>query len=122
MAAVTAVERRRRWDWSAGKVLAFALLLTGAVIMAFPFVWMVLTSLKQPERCTAAHHAFPDNWAYFDNYPLSLHGPSDASFNSVVVTVGAVWQAFHLLAGGLRLRQAALPRKEVCFIACSPCS
>jgi len=50
MAAVTAVERRRRWDWSAGKVLAFALLLTGAVIMAFPFVWMVLTSLKQPEE------------------------------------------------------------------------
>jgi multiple sugar transport system permease protein len=107
--------------WNVGKAVFFALLLLGAVVMAFPFVWMVLTSLKQPQEVHRWPITwFPDNWLYFDNYVSIMSGRLFGRFllNSTVVTFGAVLcSLFFSALSGYAFAKLRFPGKEICFVA-----
>ncbi len=50
-----------------GRLLIHLVLILGAVWAIFPFVWMVLTSLKGYAEASAAQDLFPSHWL-FSNY------------------------------------------------------
>lgn len=54
----------------AGRVVLHLLLIAGAVWAVFPFVWMVLTSLKGYSEAAAAEDFLPTRWL-FSNYVLA---------------------------------------------------
>jgi multiple sugar transport system permease protein len=61
----------------------------GAFIMAFPFLWMILTSLKDSSQAFLIPPKWiPDPWAW-DNYPRSLQALpfGIAYFNSLYISV-----------------------------------
>ncbi|MHB9091495.1 MAG: carbohydrate ABC transporter permease, partial [Chloroflexota bacterium] len=99
----------------------FILLLLGAAVMAFPFIWMVLTSLKQPEEVHRWPMTwFPDNWLYFDNYVSIISGRLFGRFllNSTIVTFGAVLSSLFFSAlSGYAFAKLRFPGKEICFVA-----
>src|SRR5699024_11292131 len=49
-----------------GKLLTYVALILGSVIMLFPFIWMVSTSLKPPMEIFNLN-IIPETWT-FDNY------------------------------------------------------
>lgn len=54
---------------SVGRALRFAVLLVGAAVMLFPYVWMIATSLKpQSEVFSTGLALWPQNWAAAENY------------------------------------------------------
>jgi multiple sugar transport system permease protein len=77
-------------------------LLLGSVIMAFPFYWMLITSLASPAEASAAASARTFSWIPLDprvsNYPQALRkigsrpwiGFIDACANTVVITTLSV--------------------------------
>ncbi|HTX79563.1 MAG TPA: carbohydrate ABC transporter permease [Longilinea sp.] len=59
-----------RLDWLFARlkrVALHAVLIAGAVVAIFPFLWMVLTSLKSYVEASAAQSFFPTQWL-FSNY------------------------------------------------------
>lgn len=50
-AELAGMRRRRHVRWTT--VLNYVLLLLGAVVMVFPFIWMVLSAFKQPDEIIA---------------------------------------------------------------------
>lgn len=108
-----------RWTW--GKAAWFGLLLLGAAVMAFPFVWMVLTSLKQPQEVHRWPITwFPDNWFFFENYVSILSTRLFGRFllNSTIVTFGAVASSLFFSAlAGYAFAKLRFPGKEICFVA-----
>lgn len=50
-----------------GRLALHAILIAGAVWACFPFVWMVLTSLKSYSEASAAENILPQRWL-FSNY------------------------------------------------------
>lgn len=52
-----------------GRALRFAVLLFGAAVMLFPYVWMIATSLKpQAEVFSTGLALWPQKWAAIENY------------------------------------------------------
>ncbi|MBI3913229.1 MAG: carbohydrate ABC transporter permease [Chloroflexi bacterium] len=60
-------DRARSWLVSGG---IHAILIAGAVFMLFPFLWMILGSLKTYNEATTAGF-FPREW-HFENYPEAI--------------------------------------------------
>lgn len=49
------------------------ILIIGSVLMLFPFVWMILTSLKTiPEQTAIPIVIFPSNWTNLENYKRAI--------------------------------------------------
>ncbi|MHB1006794.1 MAG: carbohydrate ABC transporter permease [Chloroflexota bacterium] len=121
MASVARTDRMPKRRWNVGKAAVFILLLLGAAVMAFPFIWMVLTSLKQPEEVHRWPMTwFPDNWLYFDNYVSIISGRLFGRFllNSTIVTFGAVLSSLFFSAlSGYAFAKLRFPGKEICFVA-----
>lgn len=72
-----------------GKIFLYAVLTVGAAITVLPFVWMILSSLKDSMEVTRMPPAFfPTVW-HFDNYAVALQvAPLGRYFfNTVFVTV-----------------------------------
>ncbi len=72
-----------------GKIFIYAVLTVGAVITVLPFVWMILSSLKDSMEVTRMPPTFlPAVW-HFDNYAaaLQLAPLGRYFFNTVFVTV-----------------------------------
>lgn len=60
---------RRRKPIRPSYVLCHVFLILFVIIMVFPFLWMLLCSLKTTAEITRIPPAFfPENWAYFDNF------------------------------------------------------
>lgn len=101
--------------------MLFAGLLLGGLIMAFPFVWMVLTSLKTPDEVHRWPITWaPDNWLYFENYVTILSTRLFGRFllNSLIVTIGAVVSTlFFSSLAGYAFAKLRFPGKEICFVA-----
>ena len=71
------------------KSLIYLVLILGAVTTILPFLWMILTSLKDPaEVVLMPPRLFPSIWR-FDNYRLAMEAAPLATYfiNTVVVTV-----------------------------------
>lgn len=76
-----------------GKILTYVILTLGALIMIFPFYWMIATTLK-----TSAEYAsypptwVPSNWLNFENFKMAFEAAPMLTYfkNSVLVTVISV--------------------------------
>lgn len=82
---------RRRELGPVASVLRHAVLMTGAVIMAAPFIWMVLSSLKpQAEIVSIELTLLPQRWAAVENYTAAFTRVPMLRFllNGVIVTAG----------------------------------
>ena len=106
--------RRRPNGWT---VLAYVVLTLGAVVMVFPFAWMLLSSLKEyreilsfqiwPERFTLANYAEVLTRTAFPRWFL----------NSVIVAVGTTASVlFFCSLVGYVLAKLEFPFKNVIFI------
>lgn len=72
------------------RVLRHLILMTGALIMLTPFIWMLLTSFKAPDEIFSSELRFlPDNWYLIENYTEALRRTPLLQFmlNGVIVTV-----------------------------------
>lgn len=85
MSELAGTARRRRQPW-----LVHALLILGAVVMVFPFLWQVLTAFKTfAGSVQVPPQLIPSPWEFgnfakvFDSMPFAL-----MFFNSVALTVG----------------------------------
>ncbi|AUS98381.1 sugar ABC transporter permease [Clostridium thermosuccinogenes] len=57
-----------------GKIIIYVLLFLGSVIMIFPFIWMIFTSLKTvPETMKIPPTFFPDDWKNIKAYNNALN-------------------------------------------------
>lgn len=57
-----------------GKIIIYILLILGSVIMIFPFIWMIFTSLKTvPETMKIPPTFFPDDWKNIKAYNNALN-------------------------------------------------
>ena len=80
---------RRRGLLSA--LLSHAVLLAGAVLMAAPFLWMLLTSIRPPEEVFGAvFNLVPTRFAGIENYgaALSQSNLPRAMLNGAIVCLG----------------------------------
>lgn len=78
-----------RQRWTVGRILTMALLIVGAIIMVFPFIWMLLTSLKTfPEAIHVPIVWFPEEWM-FSNYAEVLDKLNFGVYyrNTIIMTV-----------------------------------
>src|SRR5690554_5265793 len=73
---------------TAGRVLLFVVLVVGALIMIFPFIWTVVTSLTPGATLTTTPKLIPDNASFspyaelFDRMPFRR-----VIVNSLIVSV-----------------------------------
>lgn len=85
------VTNRHRLANLLGKVVLYAILMAGAVLVTIPFIWMVSSSLKPQAQLVA----FPPIWIpdpiLWQNYPKALTALPFARFiaNTLIIAVGA---------------------------------
>lgn len=74
------------------KSLTYLLLIAGALIMVFPFVWMILSSLKTAAEVNTTPPTFLPSNPTMDNYAYAFQkAPFGIYFrNSVIVTIACV--------------------------------
>lgn len=76
-----------------GKILTYVFLTLGALIMIFPFFWMISTSFKtSAEYYSYPPKWFPSNWLNFENFIEAFRRAPFARYfkNSIIVTVVSV--------------------------------
>lgn len=82
-----------RFHFDIKKFFVYFFLIVGALIMIFPFYWMIVNSLKTAQDMTAYPPTWvPSNWFNFDNYIEAFNkAPFGIYFiNSVIVTISCV--------------------------------
>lgn len=75
------------------KILIYFFLVLGALIMIFPFYWMVASSFKTNEEFFSARPVWiPGNWFNFDNFTRALTQSNLGRYflNSLIVTFSSV--------------------------------
>jgi ABC-type glycerol-3-phosphate transport system permease component len=101
--------------------LRWAIIVVGAVAMALPFVWMVLTSFKHDYEVLRIPITWlPDEAFYFENYKeVFTRQPFGRFFvNSFIVTGAAtISSLFFSSLGGYAFAKFQFPGKEVIFFA-----
>ncbi len=84
--------RRRRWQgyWTAGRLVAFLLMIGIGILFMVPFLWMVSTSLKEPGDLLSKSW-IPSRLA-FENYrdAFSFGLWPQWTLNTVIITVAGV--------------------------------
>ena len=87
-----------RLRYYAGRVILYAILFAGAILVTIPFIWLVSSSLKPQAQLVA----FPPIWIpkpiLWENYPKALTALPFSRFilNTVIIATGqllAVWSA-----------------------------
>ncbi|GAB4098297.1 carbohydrate ABC transporter permease [Sinomonas halotolerans] len=105
---------------SARQLLPLAILIPGALIMLFPFVWMVLSSLKTVQETTQLPQPFFPGSPEFGNYVEAWLKPAGTFghyyLNSVLLAVGgtAVRVALSILAA-YAFAMMRFPGKRILF-------
>ncbi|MGB9693083.1 MAG: carbohydrate ABC transporter permease, partial [Candidatus Sumerlaeaceae bacterium] len=113
-------KNRKNWQkllWAGG---IYALLLFIAVVMIFPFVWMVTTSFKTMEEAFRyPPMLFPEHW-HFENYQLLRKTlPIERFFfNSVkITTLNVVGVLLSCSMGAFALARLRFPGRTLLFAA-----
>jgi len=105
----------KRWS----QYLLQIVIIVGAVIMAFPFIWMVLTSLKHSDEIYRLPITIlPDNFFYFENYYIVFERQPFLRFflNSFIIAVGCtVASLLFSSLSGYAFAKFEFPGKEVLF-------
>src|SRR3712207_9386814 len=87
-APATARAEAQPWTALVGSVVLHILLIIGAFLMVFPFLWMVLTSLKEYSQVFVIPPQWLPNPIRWDNYIRSLQALpfGRAYFNSFYIS------------------------------------
>lgn len=109
----------RRFRFSFGTLLIHVLLAIGAIVMVAPFLWMVLTSLKDNNQAFAIPPSWIPNPVVWSNYPDSLQAlPFGlAYFNSTYIAFIVVGcQLITCSMAGYAFARIRFPGREVLFV------
>ena len=102
-----------------GQYVLIALIIIGALIMAFPFIWMVLTSLKHSDEIYRLPMTIlPDNFLNLENYRIVFERQPFLRFflNSFIVASGSTFASLFLSSlAGYAFAKFEFPGKEVLF-------
>ena len=102
-----------------GQYILWALIAMGAMIMAFPFIWMALTSLKHSEEIYRLPITLlPDNFFNFENYRIVFERQPFLRFflNSFIIATGCTVASLFLSSlSGYAFAKFEFPGKEVLF-------
>jgi len=115
--AATRQTRAFRFDW--GVLLVYVALTIGAIVMLYPFVYMMSTSLKSPAQV----YVFPPRWipspVMWSNYATALGRLGVRPFlNSVMFTAAVVvGQGLVTTMGGYAFARLRFPFRNALFIA-----
>ena len=100
-------------------VILHALVILGAIVMAFPFAWMILTSFKDSAQAFLIPPKWiPNPWA-LDNYPRSLQAlPFDIGyFNSFYISLIVVGSTLITASmAAYAFAKIKFPGREVVFL------
>ena len=84
---------KKRFHFSPKKFLVYLCLIIGAIIMVFPFYWMLVSALKT----TAEFNSYPptwvpENWFNMENFKTAFSKAPFVTYfmNSVIVTIACV--------------------------------
>ena len=103
----------------AGRLLLILVIVIGAIIMAFPFVWMVLTSLKHSDEIYRLPMTLlPDDFTNLENYVIVFKRQPFLRFflNSFIVAIGCtVASLFFSSLSGYAFAKFDFPGKEILF-------
>lgn len=88
---------RPRRRWRAGDVATHAALLLAGVVVAFPFLWMLLTALKTLPEAQQFPPTFLPAQPQWENFREALQSGGDAPFSRYFLNSGVV--AFAVTAG-----------------------
>jgi multiple sugar transport system permease protein len=117
MAVATQVRRPVRIPWS--EALVYLALIVGAVIMLYPFFYMLSTSLKSPAQV----YVFPPRWiptpVVWNNYVVAFGRLGIRPFvNSVLFTAAVViGQGLVTTMGGYAFARLRFPFRNALFLA-----
>lgn len=101
------------------KILVYALLIIGAIIMIFPFYWMLINALKTTQDLT--HYPptwWPSNWFNFENFKVAFSkAPFGRYFiNSVIVTICCVVvTGFTTILGAFAFSRLKFKGRDILF-------
>lgn len=102
-----------------GQYILWALIAMGAMIMAFPFIWMALTSLKHSDEIYRLPITLlPDNFFNFENYRIVFERQPFLRFflNSFIIATGCTVASLFLSSlSGYAFAKFEFPGKEVLF-------
>ena len=102
-----------------GQYILWALIVLGAMIMAFPFIWMMLTSLKHSDEIYRLPITLlPDNFFNFENYRIVFERQPFLRFflNSFIIAAGCTVASLFLSSlSGYAFAKFEFPGKEVLF-------
>ena len=74
---------------NSGKIAIYAVLVVGGIVMIFPFLWMILTSLKTMTEATRVPPTFFPSAPVWGNYPKAMQTlPFDKLFLNTVAMMG----------------------------------
>lgn len=115
----SAFHRRKAAGHIAAKTVQWTVIVLGAVIMALPFIWMVLTSLKHDAEVLRLPITWlPDEFPYLENYRQVFERQPFGRFfvNSFIVTIAAtVCSLLFSSLAGYAFAKFHFPGKEVLF-------
>lgn len=100
------------------KTLPYMILIPGAMIMAFPFLWMITTAFKTLQEATAVPLSLlPTQWQWQNVRTVLEEAPFQTYFTNTFVVAGAVTAAAVLTAvmAGYALARLEFPGRTVLF-------
>jgi len=102
-----------------GKIIVFLVGMVGALIMLFPFIWMVVTSFKTPSDIIAHYFSIiprPFTWEnftrVFNEIPLRTYYLNSALVTGVIITTTLVFSSM----AGFAFAKYSFPGREFFFI------
>jgi len=112
---------RRRPRARPGRLFLYLLLISGAALMMFPFVWMILTSLKTAQEVNISPPGILPEDPQWSNYATSWFAPKSSFgryfINSLVVaTVGTALQLFSGITAAYAFARLEFRFKSLLFL------
>jgi multiple sugar transport system permease protein len=103
----------------AGHWLVLSVVVAGALVVFFPFLWMALTSLKTaPEIQRLPLHVLPDRWLHLDNYREVFQRQPFGRFllnSALVASVSATSSLVFSALAGYGFAKFRFPGRDVLF-------
>jgi ABC-type glycerol-3-phosphate transport system permease component len=112
---------QKKHPFNLHKTVIFIAATLGVVIMLWPLVWTVLTSLKHPQEVHRVPMTWlPDNWLYFENYRqlFSEYSMMRWLLNSAIVsTTSVISSLFFCSLSGYAFAKLKFWGKEFIFMS-----